>query len=121
MPQPILDFFGSYEPRECAEGQVRLWPIQHLVEENASLIPGCYSSKYGFVVFATTFCGDAYCFDVRRGQQVEPSIALISHEAVSEETTAAEFTQLAKPVARSLQEFLEQFVRGEIDEECVYD
>ena len=121
LPQPVLDFYGSYEPSECAEGQVRLWPIQHIVEENTSLTPGCYSSRHGFVVFATTFCGDAYCFDSRRGEQCEPIIVLISHEVVGEETTAAEFIQLAKPVAPSLHEFLEQFVRGQIDEECVYE
>lgn len=121
LPQTILDFYASYEPSRCAELQVRLWSIQDLVEENTSLIPGCYSSKHRFVVFASTLCGDAYCFDVRRGKQVDPSIVLISHEVVSEDTTAAEFAKLAKPVAQSLHEFLGQFIRGEVDEECIYE
>jgi SMI1 / KNR4 family (SUKH-1) len=121
LPQVILDFYRSYEPSRCIECQVRLWPIKDILEENESLVPGCYASKHGYFVFATTVCGDTYCFDLSRGTQAESRIVLLSHEVVSEETTSEEFARLAKPVAQSFHEFLEQFVRGEVDEECVYE
>lgn len=120
LPESVIDFYALYEPAECVEGQVRLWPIEHILEENEALAPGCYASRHGYIVFATTFCGDAYCFDIRRGTDFEPGIVLISHEVVGRDTTAAKLAQLAKPVARSLQHFLELFVHGEIDEQCTY-
>ena len=52
---------------------------------------------------------------------VEPRIVLLSHEVIHEDTTPAKISWLAKPVAQTLLEFLDQFVRGEIDEECVYE
>ena len=121
LPQSVLDFYGAYEPSECVECQVRLWPIEHILEENEALVPGCYASKHGYVVFATTLCGDTYCFDTSPSQQTEPRIVLLSHEVIGEDTTAAEFARLAKPVAQSLHEFLEHFVRREVDEDCVYE
>jgi len=121
LPQSVLDFYRAYEPSECVESKIRLWPIEHILEENEALVPGCYSCKNGYVVFATTLCGDTYCFDTSRGGRIEPRIVLISHEVISKDTTRAEFARLAKPVAQSLHEFLEQFVRGEVDEDCVYE
>jgi SMI1 / KNR4 family (SUKH-1) len=117
----VLDFFSAYEPSACVEHQVRLWPIEQILEENESYVPGCYASKHGYVVFATTLCGDTYCFDISQGGQTEPRIVLLSHEVIDEDTTAAQISRLAKPVAKSLYEFLDQFVRGEVDEECVYE
>jgi len=119
LPESVLDFYRDFEPSECVEGQIRLWPIEHILEENEALIPGCYSVKHGYVVFATTHCGDTYCFDVTRRGLNEPRIVLLSHEVVTKHTTAAEFARLAKPVARNLYEFLQKFLRGEIDEECI--
>jgi len=60
LPQSVLDFYRAYEPSECVESKIRLWPIEHILEENEALVPGCYSCKNGYVVFATTLCGDTY-------------------------------------------------------------
>jgi hypothetical protein len=120
VPESILAFYREHEPSECAQGQVRLWPIEHVLEENESYVPGAYASKYGYIVFATTFCGDAYCFDLTQHGQTEPRVVLLSHEVIHKDTTAAEISLLAKPVAQTLHEFLQQFIRGEVDEECIY-
>ena len=119
LPESVLDFYREFEPSECAEGQIRLWPIEHILEENEALVPGCYSVRHGYVVFATTLSGDTYCFDVTRQGPFEPRIVLLSHEVVTKHTTAAQFARLAKPVARNLYEFLQKFVRREIDEDCI--
>ena len=113
LPQSVIDFYGAFEPAECAGEEIRLWPIEHILEENEALVPGCYVSKHGYIVFSTTLYGDTYCFDLTRGGQIEPPIVLISHEVVSEDTPPAELARLAKPVAKNLYEFLHQFARGE--------
>src|SRR5690348_10374113 len=63
LPAPVRDFYRQYAPKACAEDQVRLWPIKDIIFENKSLVPGIYVCPLGYVVFATTHCGDAYCFD----------------------------------------------------------
>src|SRR4051812_27453612 len=82
VPESILAFYREFEPSECAEGQVRLWPIQNVLEENEAYVPGAYVSKHGYIVFATTLCGDAFCFDLRQRGQVEPRVVLLSHEEI---------------------------------------
>jgi len=119
LPESVLTFYQDFEPAECVEGQVRLWPIEHILEENEALTPGCYSSKYGYIVFATTFCGDTYCFDLAEGG-TDPRIVLISHEMIGKNSTPENFQRLAKPVARNLKEFLTQFLHDDIDEQCIY-
>ena len=121
LPDSILAFYREFEPSECAQGQVRLWPIKDVLEENEAYVPGAYASKHGYIVFATTLCGDTYCFDLTQHGQAEPRIVLLSHEVIHEDTTAAEMSRLAKPVAQTLHEFLQQFIRGAVDEECIYE
>jgi hypothetical protein len=120
VPESILAFYREFEPSECAEAQVRLWPIEHVLKENEAYVPGAYASKHGYIVFSTTLCGDTYCFDLAQRGRAEPRIVLFSHEMIAEDTTAPEYERLAKPVAGSLHEFLRQFIRGELDEECIY-
>ena len=105
LPESILNFYREFEPSEAVERQVCLWPIERILEENEALIPGCYSSPLGYIVFATTFCGDAYCFDITRGQSAEPRIMLFSHEMVDEHTTAEELARLGKQVSRDFEDF----------------
>jgi hypothetical protein len=50
----------------------------------------------------------------------EPSIVLISHEVVDEDSTAEDVARLAKAVAKNLGQFLEKFARGELDKTCIY-
>jgi len=122
LPDPVVDFYAQHEPSECAEGQVRLWPISDMLNENRDLIPGAYVAPLGYVVFSTTFGGDAYCFDINEvSAKNEPRIVLISHGVVSKDITAEKAKRLAKPVARDLCDFLDKFARVELDEECLYD
>jgi hypothetical protein len=121
FPEAVIEFYEQYEPSRCAEGQVRLWPIDDIVIENRQGVPGIGVHPHGYAVFATTMSGDAYCFNSNKLDGAgEPEIVLVSHEAVGEEATADEVNRVAKPVAACLLEFLEQFSRGEVDEECIY-
>ena len=99
---------------------IRLWPIAQIVEYNTGGSAGTYTSPHGYIEFASTFSGDAYCFDTHSlDPSGSPGIVLISHELVSDEITAEELRKLAKPVASNLREFLEKFVEGELDEETI--
>jgi hypothetical protein len=121
LPKSVLDYLRNSEPHHPGvHGQVSLWPIKRLLQENSGCaIPGAYAVKHGYFVFATTGCGDCYCFDVRRGDAAHVPVVLISHEAVSDRTPAADFLWLAKPVARNLYEFFEQLLREEVDEHAI--
>lgn len=121
LPEPIVHFYAQYEPARCAEGQVRLWPITDILQENRDLLPGAYVAPLGYVVFASTFSGAAYCFDTNvTDPKREPRIVLISHTIVEKGITAARAKLAAKPVAKNLYEFLQQFESVSVDEECVY-
>lgn len=121
LPEPVVAFFAKHEPAKCIEGQVRLWPISEIVRENRDFVPGCNTSQHGYVVFATTICGDTYCFDVNdTDENGEPRIVIISHEEDFEQMPAEQMRQLAKPVASSLTVFLQTFLRDELDEDCLY-
>jgi len=123
FPEPIVAFYARHEPADCAEGigMVRIWPIVDVVVENTQGVPGICVAPYGYRVFASTYCGDAYCFNLNRmSAEGEPEVVLISHEAVGEASKADEVHRVAKPIARTLREFLGQFEKGEVDQECIY-
>lgn len=122
LPETVIDFYRNYEPVQTIENEqgVRLHPIAEIAEQNAGFMPGCYTAQHGYVVFATNFEGDAYAFDLHHlDARGAPSVALISHEMISEESTPEEIAKLAKPVAANLKEFLSQFLSGKIDEQCL--
>jgi len=122
LPRPVVDFYRESAPVKNAHGQVRLLAINGMVEENRNYVPGAYTAPLGYIVFATSQFGDAYCLNLNNCKSDEdPGIVLISHEVIDEETTPEELARLAKPVAKNLREFLEKFLEEEIDEECVYD
>lgn len=120
-PDVIVEFYSDHEPVRSGRGQVRLWPIADMVVENTQAVPGVGVHPHGYVVFASTFGGDAYCFNLNKlDARGEPEIILVSHECVAEDCTADEAHQAVKKVANSLYDFLEQYSRGAVDEECVY-
>jgi hypothetical protein len=120
-PEAAVRFYGEYEPADYAEGQVRLWPIDDIVVENTQGVPGICVHPHGYLVFASTLCGDAYCFNSNKlDADGEPEIILVSHEAVEEGASAVDVNRVVKPVASSLVSFLQQFTKGELDEECIY-
>jgi len=109
----VVDFYRRYEPAECAEiDDVRLWPISEVVAENRSYVPGANLVGHGFVVFATTVFGDAYCFDL---SEDGPPVVLMSHEVNYESMSVAKIKALRKPIASNLDAFLDAFAAGSLD------
>lgn len=121
LPASVVSFFRDFEPTECIEGQVRLWPISEMLRENRDYVPGADVSPHGYIVFATTICGDTYCFDLNViDENGEPRIVLISHDEDFEGMSSDQITGLAKPIAPNLAAFLEMYLFDKIDEDCIY-
>jgi hypothetical protein len=121
LPESVVTFYADHEPAECIEGQVRLWPISEILRENRDYVPGADICKHGYVVFANTICGDAYCFVVNSlDGDGEPRVVLLPHDEDFEEMPAEKIKSLAKPIAPNLAAFLDAYLRGELDEDCIY-
>jgi len=77
----LIEFYKSFEPIDHNDmGPVRFLDIESIKEENTEYIPGYQISPKGFIVFATTGCGNAICFNLNKTKNGEPTIAHISHE-----------------------------------------
>jgi hypothetical protein len=64
LPNDALVFYRNSAPTQTAEiADVRMCPLTDILSENTEYVPGYYARPCGYVVFATTICGDAYCFD----------------------------------------------------------
>ena len=80
LPKDIIDFYRHFEPHDHEDGgPVRLLKIKGIIEENTDYIPGCQISKLGFIVFATTLCGNAICFNLNKTINNEITIAHVGH------------------------------------------
>jgi len=117
FPEELVDFYRQCHPQECIELKQRIWSIENALIENADAVPGCALSPHGFIVFASTLCGDAYCVDTNatddRGHQ---PVVLFSHEVVEEDSPLSEIQPLRVEVASSLAEFLKKFADGTLSE-----
>ena len=119
VPEDALTFYRDSEPAIMAEiNKVRLWPISHIVVENRDYVPGCYVQPCGYVVFATTIHGDAFCFDTHAGTQTATfPVVLIAHdlEPENDEMKREELAKVAKPVAASFEDFLKAYASESLD------
>ncbi len=124
MPEDALSFYRDAVPTRMAEiAKVRLWKVGELDIENRDAVPGCYALPCGYVVFASTDCGDSYCFDIRSTRYPKSApIVLIAHdlEPENDEMKRDELKKLAKPIAESFWKFLESFAAGTLDRVPVY-
>jgi len=111
-PESLNEFYRAHEPSAMLEiGNVRLWPTAEIVIENADMVPGAYLRVHGFVTFATTIYGDAYCFDTRAASNgTDAPVVLMSHEVDFEPLDHPAVASLRKQVASGLTDFLFSFV-----------
>jgi hypothetical protein len=122
LPDDAESFYAKAEPEECAEiNNVRLWPISEVIAENTKFVPGIYIQPMGYVVFATTIFGDAFCFATDGNYEAQSApIVLIAHDLERDEIKREELAKLAKPIAPDLGTFLEMFVGEKLDIEPLY-
>ena len=124
LPRDALSFYADSAPSRTAQiADVRLCPLTDIWSENTDYVPGYYARLCGYVVFATTICGDAYCFDthVAAFPSTAP-IVLIAHDLEPEDDVMKreDLTKLAKPIAPLFHEFLQAFVSETLDTKPLY-
>jgi hypothetical protein len=121
FPTELLDFYRQCNPADCIELQQRIWSIDNALVENKDAVPGCALSPHGFIVFASTLCGDAYCIDTNfTTSEGKHPVVLFSHEMIDEDAALSVIQSLRVQVATSLEDFLMKFTNETLSEEPSY-
>jgi hypothetical protein len=120
-PESLMQFYRLHAPSmEVEIGNVRLQTIRGLIDENADYVPGADLRPHGFVTFATTTCGDAYCTDCAESKNDDPPIVIMAHEVSFEELDRRTILSVRKRVADNLEDFLVRFLAKTLDTEPDY-
>lgn len=121
FPGELVDFYRQCESEDCIELKQRIWSIENALVENTDAVPGCALSPHGYIVFASTLCGDSYCVDTNVvTPQGRHPVVLFSHEVIGEDTPLSEIQGLRVEVASSIEDFLRKFTNGTLSEEPSY-
>jgi hypothetical protein len=122
FPRELLDFYKEYEPGVAGiEIYQRMWSIKTALIENTKAVPGTGLYPHGYIVFASTTCGDAYCIDTNiANEQGEHPVVLFAHDEINKNTELSYIQRSRVEVASSLDDFLYRFATGILSEEVVY-
>jgi hypothetical protein len=122
FPSELIDFYRENEPGpDRVEIKQRIWSIKRAIEENEEYTPGYIISKYGYIVFASNMCGDAYCVDLNSTtSQGSHPIVLFPHDVFEEGMSTHEIQKYRLEVATSLADFLDKFTNETLVEEPKY-
>lgn len=121
LPRELLELYRQYEPDSSVDLSQRLWCAAHAVLENTDAVPGIGLFPHGYVVFASTLDGDAYCMDMNvTNEHGEHPIVLFGHEFIDENTELAHIQASRVEVASSLDDFLVKFAAGTLSEDVHY-
>lgn len=122
FPNELVDLYRRLNPADYIELRQRIWSIDNAVIENTQAVPGCALWPHGFIVFASTLDGDAYCVDTNAITSAgHHPVTLFSHEMIGEDESVEKISALRVQVADSLEDFLAQFVSGELSEEALLE
>jgi hypothetical protein len=84
--------------------------------ENKDFVPGCFVQPHGYVVFATTIFGDAFCFDTNTAtSKATAPVVLIAHDLNWDEMKREDIVKLARPTVVSFEGFLGAYVSETLD------
>jgi|SRR5579862_1766048 len=124
FPQDLIEFYAGHEPdpdKICVQLGQRIWCIASALVENKDAVPGLGVSPHGYIVFASTMCGDAYCIDTNvRAPDGRHPVVLFPHDSIDEYTDLPYIEASRIEVASSLDDFLFKFVAGTLIEEPHY-
>jgi hypothetical protein len=129
FPNELIEFYRSYEPHGYVElsdakpgfGAVRLLSIADALEANFYAMPGVGVFPQGYVVFAETNGGDAYCMDTNAmTSEGQHPVAIFGHEVIDDKTDPAYIDKSRWEVASCLEDFLIKFINGTLDDSPFY-
>lgn len=116
IPDSVLAFYRDFAPIDTIEmGNVHLWAIPQLLEENHTYSPGAEVHELGYVVVAGNRAGDVYCLDLGDSLDEDPPrLVLLPHRVQLGARDRSLVEKQATPVAESFDEFLLLLARGEL-------
>ena len=124
FPRELIDFYATCEPHPddfCIELEQRVSCIAQALSDNSDAVPGVGLFPHGYIVFATTTSGDAYCLDTNvKTKDGQHPIVLFGHEAIDEYTELPYIQASRVEVASSLDDFLLKFSAGKLSEKVHY-
>jgi hypothetical protein len=116
VPDSVLAFYREYAPVETLEiGEVRLWAVPQMLEENHTYPPGAEVHELGYVVVAGKRNGDVYCLDLGEWRNEDPPrIVLLPHRMELRSRDRADVDRQSVPIAESFEDFLLLLARSEL-------
>lgn len=113
MPSSVIDFYRENAPIDTLEfGDIRLWPVPQLLEENQSYPPGAEVHDLGYIVVAGHKDGGAYCLDLGpTGDEDPPTVAKIPHDIQVGSRDRVQVEKQAESAADSFEDFLDALSR----------
>jgi hypothetical protein len=124
FPQELIEFYADHEPdphKHCAELEQRIWCVASALQENADAVPGIGVFPHGYVVFASTTSGHAYCIDTNvSAPDGRHPIVLFPRDSIDEYTELPYIEASRVEVASSLDNFLLKFAAGTLVERPHY-
>jgi hypothetical protein len=116
IPDSVLDFYREHAPIETIElGEVHLWAVPQLLEENHTYPPGAEVHEFGYVVIAGKRNGDVYCLDLGEWRNEDPPrVVLLPHRVEIKSRDRAEVDRQAVPITESFEDFLLLLAREDL-------
>jgi hypothetical protein len=110
IPDSVVRFFAQAEPKAEVEIEgIRLVPIAKMKDYNTQHVPGIATSRYGYIVFASTVGGDVYCINVNElDAETQPSVYIVNHDRVHQTASLDEVKANSYKVARSFRAFIQR-------------
>jgi hypothetical protein len=124
FPQALIDLYrlgAASSETGMIELNQRIWSVQNAVAENVNYVPGAYLFPLGYVVFASSKSGDAYCLDtIHLNCKGEEQVVLFPHDVMDEGASLNELEKYRLIVAENLEDFLLRFAHRTLINEPKY-
>ena len=121
LPQVVLHFYKNYAPEEEIVGEVIIQSISGIDYNITESWPGEQIVKFGYLQFATSHGGDAYCLDLNSTSRKGPRVVFISHEENYQDYTHELLKKEMFLVASDFITFLEMFKNNKVPDKFDWD
>ncbi|MCA9955589.1 MAG: SMI1/KNR4 family protein [Anaerolineales bacterium] len=114
IPDSVRQFYALAEPGRIVESEgVYLIPVAKMMDVNQHVVPGAFSSPFGYIVIAETVSGDAYCVNIHCADVAgQPPIYLLNHERLGRDATVQDVRRNGRLVTNTFRQFLQRFAAG---------
>lgn len=117
MPESVIEFYKEHAPIDSLDiGDMRIWSIPQLLEENQNYSPGAEVHELGYVIIAANRAGDLYCLDLGPSGEDDPPVVIrLPHDVQVGGHDRSMVEGQAGAVSDTFDEFLDGVVKGDLD------